>query len=180
MKIQNLLCLAAALLLAGCFRPSPGGLQGVWGSETTTPGSQSITREVLEYTFDGDTVVRVLEQRITSNDGTLTVTLRAEDSATVSVDESFSPPHIDLSTLQQVAAPTSTQFAVAANISGRTERNVQIGFDSLADTTFLNKGLYQRDGDTLTLKFGSVTDYPADLTPPDVFVLDKQSKILGF
>jgi hypothetical protein len=180
MKILNLLCLAAALLLAGCFRPSPGGLQGIWGSEATTPGTQSVTQEIIEYTFDGDTVVRVLEQRITSNDGTLTVTLRAEDSATVSVDESFSPPRIDLTNLQQLAAPTSVQFAVAANISGRTERNVAISFDLLAFSTFINKGLYQRNGDTLTLKFGTVTDYPADLTPPDVFVLDKQSKILGF
>ncbi len=167
MKLVRVACLCAVLLSSGCFRSSPGGIQGVWASTTTSMGTQSVRRETVEYTFDGDSAVRAFEWRITSNDGEQSVTLRVESTATFTVDESVSPTRIDFNNIQDIDSPSDVEIAIAAAITGDAERTVRILFGSARDSTLLNKGLFRKDGDRLTLKFVSTTDYPTDIDPPD-------------
>jgi hypothetical protein len=180
MKLVHIACLCAVLLSSGCFQSSPGGLQGVWASTTTSMGTQSVRREAVEYTFDGDSAVRVFEWRITSNDGEQSVTLRVESTATFTVDESVSPARIDFTNIQNIDSPSDVEFAIAAAISGDAERTVQILFGSARDSTLLNKGLFRKEGDRLTLKFVSTTDYPTDIDPPGIVELVRTSGLFRF
>jgi hypothetical protein len=167
------------LLLCGCFRPSPGGLQGVWSFQETFDGTDFRRVRTIEYTFNGDTVARTVTHAIRSTTSGESTSLVQTDTGTFTVDTSVSPARIDTTGITQTAYPTNTQFLVFAAIAGSTERAVVLGFSENAALTLRAKGLFERSGNTLQVKFGNDVDYPLNLDPPDVFALDKEFRLFA-
>ena len=177
MKRMSLMLAALTLLVTGCVPGAPT-LQGDWRLESLSSGPQSSTREIITYTFDGNVVTRILEQRIASFDGLLSASLVKVDRATFTVDESTSPTRIDLAGIAELAGPSTSAFASAAAIAGQTERGLTLAFLNRADATFINKGVLAFDNDRLQIKFGTTLDYPTDLI--DALEALRTSKALGF
>ena len=166
------------LVLCGCFQPSPGGLQGVWSFQDSSDGADFRITRTLVYTFNGDTVTRTMTRAIRSLSTGESTTLEQTDTGTFSVDDSVSPARIDVGGITRTAYPSNTQFLVYAALSGSTERNVVLTFDLDAALTLRGKGLFDRSGNTLQVKFDSDVDYPVDFNPP-VFTLSKEFRLFA-
>lgn len=167
------------LVLCGCFRPSPGGLQGVWSFQETFDGADFRVTRSLVYTFNGDLLTRTVTRAIRSLSTGESTTLEQTDIGTFTVDESVSPARIDTTDITRTAYPSNTQFLVYAAISGSTERGVVLAFEGDGASTLRGKGLFDRSGNSLQVKFGSEIDYPTDLNPPDVVTVTKEFRLFA-
>lgn len=171
MKTKVLL-VVLPFLLCGCFRPVPGGLAGVWEVKDTFDTPDTLVKQTLRYTFNGDQATRVFEQDIRLKATGDSVVLRAEETGTISVDTGTAPNHIDVADIQQIDYPTDIAFATAGAITGYSASQQESFFDETLGLTFQSKGAFSRSGNTLYIKFSAVA-YPADLNPPFIFTLQK-------
>lgn len=172
-----LLLLALPLVLAGCFRPSPGGLQGAWVSREDFDTPQVSITETVEYIFDGNEATRVLIQDIRLKATGESVALITESTGTYTVDESVSPAQMSISGIQRNEYPTNVQFAVAGAILGNSAADQELFFGESAGITLQQKALFRRDGRRLLIKFGSDTLFPASLDPPLLIEAEKAFRL---
>jgi len=177
MRRIGLVVMLMPVLLCGCFQASPGGLQGVWSLEETFEGVDYRMVRRYEYTFNGDSVTRTVSRAIRSTSGGESMTLLVADTGTFTVDNTVSPARIDVAGITSTAYPTAVQIAIYAAIAGSTERATTLGLGEDAAISLRAKGLFERSGDALQVKFGTDTDYPVDFDPPFVLELDKEFRL---
>jgi hypothetical protein len=166
------------VLLCGCFQASPGGLQGVWSLEEVFDGVDYRMVRRYEYTFNGEAVTRTVSRAIRANTGE-SMTLLVTDTGTFTVDTTVSPARIDVAGITSTAYPTTVQIGIYAAIAGSTERATTLGLGEDAAISLRAKGLFERSGDAMQVKFGSDVDYPVDLSPPFVLELDREFRLFA-
>ena len=177
MRYQGLGLLVLVLSLPGCFRAAPGGLQGAWEFSQTFDNANYRLVESYNYTFDGDNIKRTLEQEIRDKNSGDQVVLRAIQTGKYQVDTTLTPNRMSIDGIQEVAYPSKVDFAVAAAIEGGSAADQDLFFGESMGLSFQPKAVYARTGDSLQIKFGSDTVYPATLAPPAMFTLTKAFRL---
>ena len=180
-----MLCIVTGPAMIGC-QPSPGNLGGTWSKSTPdgNPGDGIRSDSTLTYQIQGDSIRRIAEQRIEDETTHDVVTLRIDDRGIFTVDTTVTPNRMDISGITSDAYPTAAVRAAAAVILGESQGL----FDSLLQEqqflTFDEKAIYERQGNSLRIKFGNA--YPPALAPP-YFDVDRQgllkvvtSTLVGF
>ncbi len=162
------------LLASGCFRPSPGGLQGVWEYQRELESPATIFVETLTYTFNGTAMTRVLAQEFRLKSTGESVVLRTEDSGEIFVTDDAAFDYIDVSNITQSDYPTTVEFAVAGAITGYTAAQREFFYGEPLALTLQPKGAFRIADDVLTIKFGSPAAYPTDVDPPAAYELEKK------
>jgi hypothetical protein len=173
----NFAVVVLPLLLTGCFQASPGGIEGAWRvREDFEAPTYTVTRTIA-LTFNGDRVVRTLTEEARSATTNDRRALREVASGDFTVDTSFSPPRIDITNITRDEEPSDLDYAIYGAITGNDASRVELFFGESTALTFQPKGLYQRNGDALSIKFGSDIAYPISLDAPFLYVLDKQFRL---
>jgi hypothetical protein len=174
MKISRL-TLLLAVVLSGCFSPSPGGIQGVWQSQQDFDAPSTFVTETIEFVFNGNEVVRILEQDIRSKQTGSSVVLRSKQKGVFNVSPDVPPSsssRMSVTNIEDIEYPSDSAFSIAGAILGNTAIDQQIFFGETINSTFKSRALFARDADGLRIKFSS-GDFPVTLAPPFLIELRK-------
>ena len=161
------------IVLCGCFRPSPGGLEGVWELRQEFDAATTFVEQTLRYTFDGNRVVRVLEQDIRLKATGESVVLRTEESGEIFVTDDVAFDYLDVNNITREDYPTTVEFAVAGAILGYTASQQELFYGEPVALTLQGKGAFAIVDGGLRIKFGSAAVYPTNVDPPFVYELEK-------
>lgn len=158
--------IAVSILLAGCIPiPPPDALDGVWKNvNRDDDGSDGMTsRTTTSYRFANGHVTRVIEMVLCDVASGDQVTLTARDTASFTADETATPYKIAVADMEQTAYPSTVDFGGAAALVGIPAEQLQALLDTALESTLQARGIYERNGATLRLRFGPGPEYPPDL-----------------
>ncbi|HNT90029.1 MAG TPA: hypothetical protein PKL84_19350, partial [Candidatus Hydrogenedentes bacterium] len=113
--------------------------------------------------FIGNQVTRTIEQVLRDVASGDRVTLLGRETGTYAVDETVEPHRMDIIGIQRTAYPSQVAFGGAAALLDMPADEVQTFFDEALGITFQPKGVYEKSGEVLRLRFGSAAEYPPDL-----------------
>lgn len=174
MKLSRL-TLLLAVVLSGCFSPSPGGIQGVWQFQQDFDAPSTFVTETIEFVINGNEIVRILEQDIRSKQTGSSVVLRSRQKGVFSVSPDVPPSsssRMSVTSIEEIEYPSDSAFSIAGAILGNTAVDQEIFFGETMDASFRSRALFARDADELRIKFG-LGDFPAALAPPSLIELRK-------